>query len=71
MKISTTLVTQTANEVLGSKEKKLYYLVIENSKGKKLVVNVGEKTHDSVKQLNEDENIVDKKEDLNKVNAKK
>lgn len=52
MKINTTSVEQTANEVLGTKAKKLYYLIIETTDGKeKLVINVGEKTHDSVKKL--------------------
>lgn len=51
MKIQTTSVTQSANEVLGVKEKKLYYLLIENSKGEKLQINVGQKTHDEVQKL--------------------
>lgn len=51
MKIQTTTVTQTSNEVLGTPEKKLYYLIITNEKNEKLVVNVGEKTHDGVKKL--------------------
>lgn len=55
MKIQTTTVTQTANEVLGAKEKNLYYLIIENVKGTKLVVNVGQKTHDTVMELVKEE----------------
>lgn len=60
MKISTTTVTQTANEILGTKEKKLYYLIIqtdryetdnEKTEREKLVINVGEKTHNKVKEL--------------------
>lgn len=51
-KITTTSVTQTANEILGTKEKKLYYLLIETPKGK-MQLNVGEKTHDEVKKLTE------------------
>lgn len=51
-KITTTSVTQTANEILGTKEKKLYYLLIETAKGK-MQLNVGEKTHDEVKKLTE------------------
>lgn len=60
MKISTTSVQQTANEVLGTPEKKLYYLIVENSKGKKLVINVGQKTHDSVQELTKDETAPEK-----------
>ncbi len=48
--VKTTTVTQTANETLGTKEKKLYYLIIETKKGK-LVINVGEKTHEEVNKL--------------------
>lgn len=48
--VNTTTVSQSANEVLGTKEKKLYYLIIETDKGK-LIINVGEKTHDEVKKL--------------------
>lgn len=55
MKIQTTSVTQSANEVLGTKEKKLYYLIIENSKGEKLTVNVGEKTHNEVMNLSKND----------------
>lgn len=46
--IQTTTVTQTANEVLGTTEKKLYYLIIKNERDEKLTINVGQKTHDSV-----------------------
>lgn len=55
MTITTTNVTQTANAVLGTGEKTLYYLIVENSNGKKLVINVGLKTHDSVLELVKDE----------------
>lgn len=51
MQITTTTVTQTANEVLGRKEKKLYYLIITNQLDEKLVVNVGEITHNTVTKL--------------------
>lgn len=51
MKIKTTSVTQSANEVLETKEKKLYYLIVENSRGEKLTINVGQKTHDEIKKL--------------------
>lgn len=60
MKITTTSVSQTANEVLGTAAKELYYLIIENNKGKKLVVNVGKKTHDSVLELTKEEQPVKK-----------
>lgn len=48
--VQTTFVEQTANEILGTKSKKLYFLVIETPNGK-LQINVGEKTHDEVKKL--------------------
>lgn len=51
MTIETTTVKQTGNEILGTKEKNLYYLIIKNKKGEKLIVNVGEKTHDGVMSL--------------------
>lgn len=50
LEVNTTSVTQTANELLGQKEKSLYYLIIGEG-DKKLVINVGQKTHDSVKEL--------------------
>lgn len=49
-KVTTTSVTQTANELLGKKEATLYYLIIENEK-EKIIINVGEKTHNQVKKL--------------------
>lgn len=52
-KVTTTTVTQTANEILGTKEKNLHYLIIETEKGK-LVINVGEKTTAEVKKLTEE-----------------
>lgn len=48
--ITTTSVTQTANELLETKEKTLYYLIIKTGKGK-MTVNVGQKTHDQVMEL--------------------
>lgn len=60
MKIQTTSVQQSANEILGTKEKSLYYLIIENSKGKKLTINVGQKTHDQVKELKDEEEGITK-----------
>lgn len=51
MKITATSVKQPGNETLGTKDKELYYLVIENKKAEKVVVNVGKKTHDSVQEL--------------------
>lgn len=67
MKIATTTVTQTANEVLGVEVKNLYYLVIENSEGKRMIINVGKKTHDSVNALVNSENngTMDKPADSN------
>lgn len=50
-KVTTTKVTQTANEVLGTAEKTLYYLILEVEGKEKMVVNVGEKTHDKVLEL--------------------
>lgn len=51
MKIQTTSVTQTGNEILGTKEKKLYYLILENAAGEKETINVGEKTSEKVQKL--------------------
>lgn len=46
--IATTTVTQTANEILGTEERKLYYLIIKNEREEKMTINVGQKTHDAV-----------------------
>lgn len=51
MTIETTTVEQGANEILGTSTKKLYYLIIKNKKGEKLIINVGQKTHDGVQNL--------------------
>lgn len=48
--IQTTTVTQSANELLGKKEQKLYYLVIKTAT-ETMTINVGEKTHDAVVKL--------------------
>lgn len=67
MKIAVTSVTQTASEILGTKEKKLYYLIVENDKGGKLVINVGEKTHNEVEKLVAAEGLEGKVDAANKV----
>lgn len=51
MKIQTTTVTQTANEILGTESKTLYYLIVTNEKEEKTTINVGQKTHESIKKL--------------------
>lgn len=48
--VTTTSVSQTGNEILGTKEKKLYYLLIQTPKGK-ITINVGQKTHDQIQEL--------------------
>lgn len=47
--VQATSVTQSANTVLNTKEKILWYLIIGEGENK-IVINVGEKTHDSVKK---------------------
>lgn len=49
-KVTVTKVTQTANEILGTPEKVLWYLIIEGSESK-VVINVGEKTYNSVSEM--------------------
>lgn len=48
--VTTTTVTQSANKELGTSEKTLYYLIIENTNGKE-IINVGEKTHKKITEL--------------------
>lgn len=57
MTVQTTKVQVPANDVLGTKEKTLHYIIIENN-GEKAVINVGEKT---VKQVTEVINAKPKK----------
>lgn len=54
MQVQTTSVTQSANAVLGTTEKTLYYLIIGEGVDK-ITLNVGEKTHAGVKALVEKE----------------
>lgn len=61
MKVTTTTVAQTANELLGTEAKNLYYLILENNKGTKKIINVGKKTHEEVQKLNEEETEKPKK----------
>lgn len=51
-RLDVTQITQSANELLGKKETKLYYLLVETDKGK-LTINVGQKTYDEVNRLTE------------------
>lgn len=50
LEVLTTSVKQEANAVLGTKEKTLYYLIIGEGETK-VLINVGEKTHENVKKL--------------------
>lgn len=51
MKIATTTVTQSANEILGVEAKNLHYLILETNDGQKYIINVGKKTHDNVQKM--------------------
>lgn len=55
IEVNVTSVTQSANEVLNTKEKKLFYLLIGEGDTKTLI-NVGEKTYNNVKKLIDNEN---------------
>lgn len=66
MKVTTTNVTQSANEILGKKETVMYYLIVENNIGKKLIINVGKKTHDEIQLLNETESVETKQKEVKK-----
>lgn len=55
MEITTTTVEQTANAVLKTEAKTLYYLIIKNKKGEQMVINVGKKTHEEVTKLNKND----------------
>lgn len=50
MKVNVTTVTQTANKLLGTEEKTMYFLILEEGT-EKLVINIGKKTHDRVLDL--------------------
>lgn len=63
-RITGTNVTQTANEVLGTKEKTLYYLIVEVEGKEKLVINVGEKTHNAVLELTKPKDVTTKIEGI-------
>jgi hypothetical protein len=62
MKIATTQVQQSANEVLGVEVRNLYYLLIENTEKKRLIINVGKKTHDNVQALIDSETVLQTQE---------
>lgn len=50
MKVQTTTIDQTANEILGTEAKTLYYLILGEGDNK-ITINVGKKTHETVKAL--------------------
>lgn len=56
LNVTTTTVTQTGSEELGTKEKKLYYLIIEDGV-RKVIINVGEKTIEKVNQLKTEQEL--------------
>lgn len=61
MKIATTTVTQSANEILGVEARNLHYLIIETNAGEKYIINVGKKTHDNVQKMIDSELTPNKK----------
>lgn len=48
--VQVTTVTQTASEVLGTKEKTLWFMVLETPNGK-MQMNIGEKSYNEIKRL--------------------
>lgn len=60
MTVTTTTVTQGANAILGTKDKKLCYLILVNNKGNKKIINIGEGTQKEVQQLIEEETETEK-----------
>lgn len=48
--VQVTYVEQTANEVLGTQAKKLWFLVLETPQGK-YQMNVGEKSYETISKL--------------------
>ncbi|AXH73242.1 MAG: hypothetical protein [Microviridae sp.] len=61
--VNVTIVTQSGNDILKTKEKQMYYLKIETEAGEALL-NVGEKTYNKVKFIT-DENEIQKSKKLN------
>lgn len=55
IKVRTTATITEGNDVIGTKEKTLYYLVFENNlDGEKVIINIGEGTFVKVNKLLED-----------------
>lgn len=52
--VTTTKTVVPANDVLGQNSRTLYYLIIKTEKGQK-IINIGEKTHDEIMKLEQDE----------------
>lgn len=57
IRVMTTATITEGNDVIGTKEKTLYYLVFENNfDGEKVIINIGKGTFEKVNKLLEDEN---------------
>lgn len=55
IRVRTTVTITGGNDVIGTKEKTLYYLVFENNlDGEKVIINIGEGTFVKVNKLLED-----------------
>lgn len=50
IEVTTTSTKQEANDILGTPAKTIYYLIIGEGENK-VVIHVGQKTHDSIKTL--------------------